>query len=83
MSVQYTNPTLVTDVSADSHTRPNPYANGYGPKIPTAYRIRYGSRWYRVYVMCWSNSGTAYITSRGQDLIIDTDTEYRLQALRG
>ena len=78
-SIVYTNPVLVSDVSVDSHIRRNPYASGYGAKIPTAYRVRYDSRWYRVYVMCWSNSGTAYITSRGQRLVIDTDTEYRLR----
>lgn len=78
-SVTYTDPERVTEVATDSTCRPNPYASGYGPKIPTPYRIRYPQRWYRVYVMCWSNAGTAYIVSRGRRLVLDTETEHKLK----
>lgn len=50
MTVQYTDPAKVTEVAKDETCRPNPYASGYGPQIPTSYRIRYPQRWYRVYV---------------------------------
>jgi hypothetical protein len=40
-------------------------ADGYGGKIPTRYRVRVDGRWRRVYVACWSNSGTAYIVRNG------------------
>jgi hypothetical protein len=38
--------------------------SGYGKKIPTSWMIRLpGSpRWRRLYVCCYSNSGTAYVT---------------------
>ena len=78
MSVTYTDPTRVTDVASDATSRRNPYASGYGRKIPTAHRVRYGTRWHRVYVMCWSNSGTAYILSGGETLVIDIETQHRL-----
>lgn len=79
--IQYTDPKQVTDVSMDSQVPQNPYASGYGARIPTPYRVRYGSRWHRVYVMCWSNMGTSYIRSGGGRLVIDSDTEHRLTSL--
>lgn len=53
-------------------------AGGYGGKISTPYRIRYGNRWHRVYMMCYGNGGTTYIVKGGNDLILDLDTEYAL-----
>lgn len=79
MAVQYTDPETVTDVATDATAPRNPYRTGYGKKIPTARRVKYGSRWHRVYVMCWSNAGTAYILVAGQCLVLDTDTEYRFE----
>lgn len=35
-------------------------ATGYGRKIPTVYQVKDGNRWKRVYVCCYSNTGTAY-----------------------
>ncbi len=35
---------------------------GYGPKLPTSWQVQLrDKRWRRVYVVCYSNSGTAYI----------------------
>ena len=55
----------------------HPYAgrnqNGYGRKIPTDYVIRIGSRWYRVYVCCFSNAGTAYINAKGHPFLAILD----------
>ncbi len=39
----------------------NSSRTGYGGKIATSWKIKIGGRWYRVYVMIFSNSGTAYV----------------------
>lgn len=44
---------------------------GYGKKIPTSYMINYTNRWYRVYYCCYSNTGTAYIVSNKNKLIVN------------
>lgn len=36
-------------------------ATGYGRRIPTRTMVRFNGKWRRVYVCCYSNSGTAYI----------------------
>ena len=53
---------------------------GYGRKIPTDYAIRLGSRWYRVYVCCFSNAGTAYINVKGYPFLVVLDGD--LSAVR-
>lgn len=78
MTIQYIDPRKVTEVATGDACRPNPYASGYGPQIPTAHRLRYPQRWYRVYVMCWGDSGTPYIISRGRKLVLDAVTEERI-----
>ena len=40
--------------------------------------INYDGRWHRVYVMQYSNAGTAYIIQGGQNLILDIDTQYAI-----
>ena len=45
-------------------------ASGYGSKLVTPYKIRYAGRWRRVYAVCWSNSGTAYITVNGENIFV-------------
>ncbi len=46
---------------------------GYGPKLATSSMLQLdGKRWYRVYVMCWSNSGTAYVRIKGEQHLIAT-----------
>lgn len=61
-------------------------ATGYGAKIPTQYMLQLQSgrrqRWHRVYMMCYSNSGTAYVLKGGQRLVLDTGTEHRIQLYR-
>lgn len=49
----------------------NPYAMGYGPKIPTQYKVLYQGYWRRVYSACYSNSGTLYIIIRGTDTTVN------------
>lgn len=44
--------------------------SGYGGKISTDWMICVGGRWYRVYVMIWSNSGSAYILRKKQKVLL-------------
>jgi hypothetical protein len=78
MTVAYVDDALVGEIIL-TEAPPNPYPSGYGPKIPTRYKIRYGARMHRVYVMLYSNSGSSYIISGGEDLFLDTITEYRIE----
>lgn len=36
-------------------------ASGYGSRIPTQYMVRWNNKWRRVYVIQYSNAGTAFI----------------------
>lgn len=36
-------------------------ASGYGRRIPSQLMVKFNSKWRRVYVCIYSNSGTAYI----------------------
>jgi hypothetical protein len=48
----------------------NPYATGYGKRIPTQYMVRtIDQKWRRVYCICYSNSGTLYVR-HGKNLTI-------------
>lgn len=55
-------------------------ASGYGSKIPNDYMIHFDGdpahRWYRVYTMIYSNSGTCYVIRGGERLIV---REYELE----
>ncbi len=44
-------------------------ATGYGSKLPTRYMVRFDSRWYRVYSVCFSNVSTEYVLIDGQKVI--------------
>jgi hypothetical protein len=52
-------------------------ATGYGRKIPSRWQIRIKgeSRWRRVYVTQYSNTGTTWIRYRGQDFVVVRDLE--------
>jgi hypothetical protein len=47
-----------------------PYCNsrsGYGSKLPSRWMLQIdGKRWHRVYIICYSNSGSAYILIKGE-----------------
>ena len=45
-------------------------ASGYGAKLKTATMVHYNGRLHRVYCVCYSNSGSLYIISKGQKLYI-------------
>ena len=48
-------------IAGRSYTR-----TGYGSRIPSALMVKLpGSpRWRRVYVCCWSNAGTSYVSDK-------------------
>lgn len=54
-------------------------ASGYGKRIPTRHKVFFNDRWRRVYVCCFSNSGTAYIgewvTGRGAEITVQEGAE--------
>jgi hypothetical protein len=78
VTVTWLDDSLITDVKL-THTPPSRSATGYGAKIPTAYMLKLGKRWHRVYMMQYSNSGTPYVVKGGEDLVLETATEHRLQ----
>lgn len=46
---------------------------GYGSKLPTSLMLQLdGKRWHRVYVMQWSNAGTAYVLCKGERHLLAT-----------
>ena len=55
----------------ETDTPPNPYAMGYGKKIPTRFMLKLRGRWHRVYCACFSNNGTLWVKHRGQEFIVD------------
>lgn len=86
--IVYTIDRNVHGLKKETFARPNPYATGYGRKIPTRYQVKFesgrdfiGPRWHRVYVMQYGNAGSAYILVRGVVMFLDSVTESRLEAL--
>ena len=77
--IKYTDPELVTSVM--TRTPGTPEYRTYGPKLRSRYMVHYLGRWRRVYIMQYGNAGSLYITVKGEDLFLDTDTEYRLYDL--
>lgn len=48
----------------------NRSVTGYGKKVPTAWKIKFDGRLYRVYCRIYSNSGTCYIVTKQHGKII-------------
>jgi hypothetical protein len=46
-------------------------SSGYGSKIPSSKQIFYANRWRRVYVTCFSNSGSTWVQVGGQKLRVE------------
>lgn len=82
IEVPYTNPLLLKAVVFDLVPPLNPYRQGYGPKIPSNYRVIYGETahetmtWRRVYVAQYSNSGSPWIEFRCRKVFLDSFTEH-------
>ncbi len=57
--------------------------SGYGSKLPTSHQLRIGGRWHRVYMVCWSNAGTAYVVKGVEPLYIATGALSRTKRASG
>ena len=65
MSITYLDSTQVDGVRTT--LEPRFYsASGYGKKIPTRWQLKIDGRWYRVYVIQFSNAGSAYVIIQGE-----------------
>lgn len=78
MTITWLDDALITDVKL-TDTPPHRSATGYGRKIPTRYMVQITKRWHRIYMMQYSNAGTAYVLKGGDELILETATEHRLE----
>lgn len=65
---------LDSDDVLDKRQTPTPAdrsRSGYGKKLPTSWQLQLkDKRWRRVYVMQWSNSGSAYIIVGGKNVFL-------------
>lgn len=58
-------------------------ASGYGARIPTRYMVRCAdNRKRRVYNRIYSNIGTLFIEYKGEQLILDVDSQQKLENAR-
>ena len=80
-NITWTDPDKVQAATCHGQPPRNPYATGYGRKIPTRFQLRYEGRWHRVYAMCYSNVATHYIRHGGAELVLENETEYRLECV--
>jgi hypothetical protein len=44
--------------------------SGYGSKLTTSKKVKYNGKLYRVYCVCYSNAGSAYILAKGKRLFL-------------
>lgn len=73
-------------IKIESERPRNPYATGYGAKVPLRYRVRIHGHWYRLYVMIYGNSvGRPYVTIRSTLTYVSDDVwqECTRRAARG
>lgn len=68
--LQYLDPSTVQCARQSNPPLRGQTRTGYGSRLPSSWELRIAKRWYRVRVMCWSNSGTAYVTVRGHRLLL-------------
>lgn len=54
-------------------------ATGYGRKLPSRFMVHYAGRWHRVYAMCFGNVATHYICQGGADLVLDNESEWKIE----
>lgn len=63
----------VSDVVGKRQTKAplNRSRSGYGNKLPTSWQLQLkDKRWRRVYVIQWSNAGSAYILVKGEKVFL-------------
>lgn len=73
---------VVTKPASDAPR--NPYATGYGVKIPSATLALVNGKWQRVYVACFSNAGSPWVQVKGERVLIqerDPETSAELLAV--
>jgi hypothetical protein len=72
-SLSYLDPDSVVATKRTIAPR-NRSVTGYGSKIPTSLMLQLpseqGNRWHRVYVICYSNIGTAYVLVNGEPIYL-------------
>jgi hypothetical protein len=84
INVRYTNCALLHEAAVDRETPYHRNVSGYGDKIPTRYKVKYGetprqlASWRRVYAVCWGNASSVYIEMYGERLYLDSGIEYFL-----
>lgn len=78
MSVEYTDPSKVTNVRCPGAPRYGQTGTGHGGQIPTAHMIEYLGVWRRVYAMAYGNSASLYVKVQGADVFLDPDTQHLL-----
>jgi hypothetical protein len=45
-------------------------ASGYGSKLTSSFKISYEGKLYRLYTICFSNSGSTYFTVKGRKIYV-------------
>lgn len=69
----------VYDIRATRETKPGRNGQtlcGYGKNLPSRVEIQtQDKRWHRVRVICFSNSGSAYITIKGKTVFCENAVE--------
>jgi hypothetical protein len=70
MAITYLDPSAVL-AKRQTEAPPNRSRTGYGNKIPTSWELQLADkRWRRVYVICYSNAGSAYIRTKNGSLFL-------------
>jgi hypothetical protein len=72
----------VTGVKVTDTPLAGQYTTGYGPKIPTAYMLKIGTRWHRVYVVNYGNVGSTYVLVGGVNHYLSSGVELILETVR-
>lgn len=78
MTVEYTDPGQVSDTRTTPTPQHGQTVGGYGGAVPTHHMIRYLGVWRRVYAMVYGNATTPYINVRGAHVVLDPDTQHKL-----
>jgi hypothetical protein len=83
-TLQYTDCSKLHSAAVDLNPPLNQYYTGYGTKISTRYKVKYGdtprelAAWRRVYATCFSNVASVWIDFHGEKLYLDSGIEYFL-----
>ena len=60
----------------------NRSVTGYGAKLPTQYMVRIGTRWHRVYCICYSNLGSLYVERKHEMYFLSAGVENMIEDVR-